>query len=435
MALDTSIPLQIRPPQIESPVNALAHVLQIRGAQQDQAMNALRFDEARRNIEDQNALRASLSEPGADPYAALLKRGRVKEATDFRKATADTEKTAAETKAKQLEAAHKRLDLMGQGLGWLRQNPTLQNAQAIVQHLTDSGVMPPEKAQEAMAKFQADPTPQGIAAFAQMGFQAALSAKEQLPTFQTRSTGGTTDTLAIDPVTGQVRVANSVRNTQSPDSAASVAATIRGQNLTDARAREANADQKTAARTQVVETPDGVMLIDKGTGLARPAATMSGKPIPGKPSAGMEKEMTGIRQQNAVIDGAIAAVEKTPGAFSFTRGAATMTGPMTESVAGRFDSDEERQARSYVFNNVSKIINERAGAAQSVQELARLRAFLPAETDNAAQIKSKLKAFKTYLGDLEAGTKGQTVPKTANAFSDAEKERRYQEWKALQGRK
>jgi hypothetical protein len=46
-------------------------------------------------------------------------------------------------------------------------------------------------------------------------------------------------TLAIDPYTG--KPVNAIRNTQSPDNAATVAATMRGQNLSDARARELNA--------------------------------------------------------------------------------------------------------------------------------------------------------------------------------------------------
>lgn len=46
-------------------------------------------------------------------------------------------------------------------------------------------------------------------------------ASKLLPQYQTRNTGGTTDTLAIDPVTNQVTVANSVKNTMSPDAVAS----------------------------------------------------------------------------------------------------------------------------------------------------------------------------------------------------------------------
>jgi hypothetical protein len=118
----------------------------------------------------------------------------------------------------------------------------------------------------------------------------------------------------------------------------------------------------------------------------------------------VQKEQMSINQQRAQVDGAIAAVKKTPSAFGMSRGLATMAGSIPESVAGRMDSDDERQARAFVFNNVSAVINERAGAAQSVQELARLRGFLPAETDNADQVLSKFEAFKAYLNEKERGT-------------------------------
>jgi hypothetical protein len=60
------------------------------------------------------------------------------------------------------------------------------------------------------------------------------------PKVETRNLGGTTETMMVDPITGRVTVTNSAKNTQSPDSIASTATTIRGQNLTDARGREAN---------------------------------------------------------------------------------------------------------------------------------------------------------------------------------------------------
>jgi hypothetical protein len=230
-----------------------------------------------------------------------------------------------------------------------------------------------------------------------------------MPLIQTNNTGGFTTTQSVDKITGQPTITGQVKNTQDPNSVASVAATIRGQNMVDQRSRETNTIQRDAARTQVVETPEGVMLIDKGTGQARPAM-MGGKPVPGKQPEAVKKELMSIGQQRAIIQGALADVEQTPSAFSMGRGLATMSGAIGESVAGRFDTDKERQARSYLFNNVSKVINERAGAAQSAQELARLRGFMPAETDAAPQIVSKLKAFETYLNDLEAGTLGKPIP-------------------------
>lgn len=422
--IDPSIALNIRPPQIENPMNALARVMQIKGLQQDQQLGQMKMDEYRRGIEDQQALRSALSAPDADPYKVLLQRGKVKEATEFAKGKSEID-------AKGLETAKKRIDLMGSAFGHVRQNPTLENAISVLNYLGTNQALSPEQVAQYTAQVQQNP--KAIGQLADQAFRAALSAKDQLAKYETRDTGGAVVTQAIDPVSGKISTAGTLQKTISPDAALSAETQRRGQNMTDARARELNEINRQAARTQVIETPEGVMLVDKGTGQARPA-TANGQPLPGKQSESVKKELVGIGQQRSIVDGAIAAVQKTPSAFSFTRGAATMAGAMPESLAGRLDSDEERQARAYVFNNVSKVINERAGAAQSAQELARLRSFLPAETDNAEQIVSKLNAFKTYLADMESGMKGGS-PKSNSAYTDPDKERRYQEWKARQGGK
>jgi hypothetical protein len=433
MAINTQLPLGVQPMQIENPVNQLAKILQIKDMQQGQQMNALKMDEYRRGVAEaatQNELYAGAVGPDGTVdrnklFQSLASRGLgskipgvQKQFMELDAKKADIGKTEAEAKYKQIETAHKRVDLAGQTMGWLRQNPSLENAQLVVNHLVSNGGMEPAEGQGLLAQLQANP--QGIAQFAEMTFRSALAAKDQLAKIQTNNIGGQTVTQGIDPVTGKASMVSAVQNTQSPDNAASVAATMRGQNMTDARSREATAVQREglqiqrdASRTELIQTPEGVIAVDKGTRQGAPV-TMGGRPLPGKPSAATEKELVGIRQQNSIIDGAISAVDQTPSAFTFRRGTATMAGAIPESLAGRMDSDAERQARSYVFNNVSKVINERAGAAQSAQELARLRSFLPAETDNAAQIKSKLQAFKTYLGDMESGTRG-TANKPASA--------------------
>ena len=146
-------------------------------------------------------------------------------------------------------------------------------------------------------------------------------------------------------------------------------------------------------------------VIDLTSGVATPINSAGGEPLPQKMTEAQRKEILSINQQNSVIDGALRLVEATPSAFSFRRGAMTKAGEVGETVAGRFDSPQETEARSAVFNIVSKVINERAGAAQSAQELARLRSFLPADMDNAEQIKNKLTGFKKYLADLETGSR------------------------------
>jgi hypothetical protein len=177
---------------------------------------------------------------------------------------------------------------------------------------------------------------------------------------------------------------------------------------------------------QVVETASGPMIVNTRTGEAQPIMA-GGQPLAPKLSSEQQKDITAINQQKATIDSALELVKATPSAFSFARGAAVAL-PFGESLAGRAEKPEETQARAAVFNIVSKVINERAGAAQSAQEIKRLNAFLPSEFDNATQIQNKLKGFNTFLSEQEKGTRVPasrvTPPTTPTVFgteADAQK--------------
>lgn len=252
MPIDASIPLGVRQVQIESPVNALAQVLQVQQAQNTNKLADYSLGKAKRQDEEMNALSGLLRDGGIDlstpegqskaysvapTTAATIIKGHL----DNRKIVSDIGASDATAKAKTIEAAHKRMEMMGQTLGWLKDNPSAENAQLVVQHFTDSGLMTDEQAKKALERVQSDPTPQGIASFATLGYQAALSAKDQLPTYHTRNTGGTTDTLAINPVTQKVTVASSAPITQSADNAATNATHVQTTGMTNATSRDINA--------------------------------------------------------------------------------------------------------------------------------------------------------------------------------------------------
>ena len=173
---------------------------------------------------------------------------------------------------------------------------------------------------------------------------------------------------------------------------------------------------------QVVETAQGPMIVNTRTGEAAPIMA-GGQPLPPKLSTEQSKDITAINQQRAVVDSALNLVQTTPTAFSFGRGVAGAI-PLGETIAGRTEKPAETEARAAVFNIVSKVINERAGAAQSNQEIKRLNAFLPSEYDNAKQIENKLNGFKKYLDEQEKGTRVSTsasatppAPAQAKVFS------------------
>lgn len=177
---------------------------------------------------------------------------------------------------------------------------------------------------------------------------------------------------------------------------------IRGQNMTGNGGGGGVAMSKPFELTG--EDGQQVVVQQDKQGNIRPVQGFS--PKPAAPNAAQQKELMSINQQRSIVNGALNAVTSTPGAFTFKRGVAGKL-PFGETLAGRTETPQETQARAYVFNNVSRVINERAGAAQSAQELARLNSFLPADTDGPEQIKNKLNGFITYLNDLESGTRGK----------------------------
>lgn len=425
MPIDASIALGVKPPQIEDPTNVLARVMQMQHMQQQQEAGTFDLGLKRRALDDSNRLRDILT--GGGDAEALRRGGFLKEANEWDEKQSKIKRETAATEKDNVEAQHKVLGIYRDAVGGItdvngaadfvrtmHSDPRLKNS-PIARVPLDQAIAQIGSDVEAWKK--------------QFALGAAKFMELNAPKTNVVNTGGVTQFVQTPGLGGAPTVAQTFTNTQSPDNAATVAqqAAATAQRAQEAAAARAQAERHFQAglnAPEYKETEQGIVALPKRLApgqvpTATPVAGPDGKPLPGKMSEKQKGELMSINQQRSVIDGALAAVKKTPSAFSATRGLATMGGTLTESAAGKFmDTDDERQARSYVFNNVSKVINERAGAAQSAQELARLRAFLPGETDNADQITSKFKAFKTYLNDLERGTRGSggsVAPSTATA--------------------
>lgn len=268
--------------------------------------NALLMRQQQQEFDDDQAVRKSLASlapdaplearvgalratglPGGFKAADALEASKLKADRDreeLAKTKAETGKIGAETQSKQADRLKLIHGEIKKGLGFVFANPTREGAESAISQMEQMFGVPMDSYRQQIANLQ---TPEQLK---QWAAGHAIEADKQLTTFTTRNTGGTTDTIAQNPVLGTVRVANSVRNTQSPESVASVAATIRGQNMSDARAREANDLQRNAARTQIVVDPTmGVLAVDKGSGTFKPVRDASGSAIPGEASVASKK--------------------------------------------------------------------------------------------------------------------------------------------------
>lgn len=264
MAIDPSIALGVKPVQIANPLDQYGQFMQTQAIMQQNQLARLMFGEKQREVEDTNKLsglyKDALGADGNLDRAKLFSGAAAaglgakipvlqKNFADADKAGEEVGKIKAETQAKQIEAVGKKLDIAGQAFGFVRANPTLENAHSVLDYLGANGIYTPEQVAQYKQETAADPTK--IAALADQAFRASLDAKDQLAKIQTQNVGGSTLTQTVDPVTGKVTTVNSVKNTVSPDAAlsastsrannaATVAATVRGQDITDKRERELN---------------------------------------------------------------------------------------------------------------------------------------------------------------------------------------------------
>lgn len=118
--------------------------------------------------------------------------------------------------------------------------------------------------------------------------------------------------LGMDAYTGKVRSTN--QKQQSLESLASNAVSMRGQNMTDTRARDLNEITRQGQQTQVINDPTrGIMLVDKGTARVTQGVDANGEPIAGESVA---KKTTGANQLVPVIQDAKSLLRDATGSYA-----------------------------------------------------------------------------------------------------------------------
>lgn len=272
--------------------------------------------------------------------------------------------------------------------------------------------------------------PTDPAQLAQWKQQAQLSGMKLLeqfnttkPVIETRNTGGSTDTLAIDPLTGKPTVTGSVRNTQSPDSAASVAATLRGQNLTDARMRETTA--ATMTKPFEVTGPDGQpMLVQQDKqGNITPVTGYGPKAGSAKPLTDAQAKALGYGSRMQEADRLLVGLKDkySPAAVNAKVAAdnAPLIGGMAGAVGNMLLSDEGQQAEQAQRDFINAVLRRESGAAISESEFANARKqYFPQPNDKKGNLEQKARnrslAIQGVLAEVPAGQRGSLAPAPAS---------------------
>lgn len=412
MGPDASIYSLIRPVQgVEDPIKQVGQAMNLNTMLGQQDLQQLQTGQLRKNIATEEAVSNAIRQSRGDPAAireAYLKAGDVKGLQAFEKAQLENRKTQSGIDKDQVDIVTKNLAMLGGALGQLGPNPSPEAVGNTLNTLKASGALTPQGYEQLARSIPADPAQmpnfvRGIVTMTEHGLKTleALAPKVTMVDNGQQITPTNTNTLSgpVGPIQGaaplqkQATPGEVMTDTRTrSEGAANRGVTIRGQDLTDARAREQ------AARSGQHYDADRGVIVNTNTNTASPV-TLGGAPLPAKIPESSKKEAASIDAQANTVAKALEYVKATPEAFGMGRGMATAAGAIPEALAMKASGTEANQARAFVYNVVSKVINERAGAAQSKQELARLRGFLPSEFDDAKVIQDKLTGFESYLAE------------------------------------
>jgi hypothetical protein len=234
MAIDSNIALGVKPIQIDSPLNSLAQLYQLKNAQSQGQMNDLNMQERTRGIEDSNKLRNLYAQPGFDMNSPESMRQVMgispSQGMAMQKSQLDNRKTQGDIDKTSFDTASKSHSIYQNTLGALAYSPNLTK-DAVVQAgqgLVQAGVLKPEVLQQQLSGLSDDP----IALKAQLlqGVHAQLTPDQLLTAFAPKPTqmdNGQSvsfrDTNPNSPTYGQMTGGAAMPKMQSPDSAANTA--------------------------------------------------------------------------------------------------------------------------------------------------------------------------------------------------------------------
>lgn len=266
MQLDPSIILAYRGPQIDSPSNALAKMLQVQTAQQQ--MEAAQFEmEGKRSDREQNnrlmQFLASNPDLRSPEGRNALYRAAPLKADGILKSRLESERAGTDAQAAAFKLANDRYSSYKNALGALSAMPNLSKDMVLQvgQEMVANGVLPMEMYQQAIGNMPDDP--EALRQALRSGLATQLKPEQVFTVFAPKpekiDNGQqiiTRDMNPNSPTYGQNTGGAPVQKLQSPDSIASNATTRRGQDLkfqTDSQANTVAGQAIVSKKIQDVE--------------------------------------------------------------------------------------------------------------------------------------------------------------------------------------
>jgi hypothetical protein len=351
---------------------------------------------------------ASLAKSGnTKGYGALLKQQQ-----DQQKSEVDLANTRSQTGERDYGVLKKKLGAVRDVLGSMLSRPDVTHddvVQGLVQ-LKNTGAIDDQQALAALQSIPGDPTK--LRPFLIQRALENMEASKRLEAVMPQRKQVNNGKVTLFPDMNEITTPGGpapIQMTTTPGEDQSAATSRRGQNMADARAREGNDIARQAARTQVVETPDGYALVDKGTGLVRPAATMSGAQIKGKDSGLNDSQakalLFGSRMQasNKILDALSSQGVDQPGMFKRAVTSVPWIGDGLGTMANGTQSTQQQQVEQAQRDFINAVLRRESGAAIAPSEFdSATKQYFPQPGDSGAVKQQKAMNRKLAIRGLMA---------------------------------
>jgi hypothetical protein len=423
MPIDASIPLGVKPVQIDSPFESYAKAEQIKGLRAQGQYRDLQMQELMDKRMREQGRRGILSRglQGEELAGALEQGGYLDDATQYRESI-DKRKDGAIKREKEI------VSLYGELSKGVMAMPTEQSAIAAIERLEQVTGRKMDNERAQIYSLRGDP--EGIR---RLAAGAALEAEKLLGKFQEMDTGGQRIGGMVDPLTGGFEQTVAIDKTATPgevmtdkrtreEGAAGRAVTMRGQNMTDARAREAAAiTAATGKASDWQYDGDRGVLINKQTGETKTPTGLEGKPV--KLTEGQGKAfMFGNRAAEAdrIITDLTGKYSPTALAAKSGAGKVWGVGGALEMGANAMLGESEQKAEQAQRDFINAVLRQESGAVIADSEFDNAKKqYFPQPGDSAQVIKQKaanrlraIEGFRVVSGPVADQIGGEPKART-----------------------
>lgn len=444
MPVNSSIAMSGNQFKLDNPIDVQGKVATLRQLAGQQELQQMQIQQAKQ-IQDQERTLADLYKGNVGPdgtinrqgiFSAAAERGlgakipgMQKQFADADKAAADVKHVGAQTGELEWKVAKGKIEASGAALSSLLSNPNTTHDEVIqtMVGLVNRGIVTPEQGQQAIRELPGDPVRlrQYLVQKGMEVMEAGKRMEMMAPKRQEVNDGKTTQFVDVNPYTNPQGPAP-IKMQTTPGQDQSNATQIRGQNLVNARAVDANGIAQSAARTQVVEGPDGFVLIDKGTGLARPAATMNGVQVQGKDNGLNDTQskalLFGSRMQNAdkVITQMAAQGTVRPSVMKGVVEGIPLVGGVLGAAANSMSSPQQQKVEQAQRDFINAVLRRESGAVVSPAEFeSGKKQYFPQVGDSpeviAQKAKNRLLATQGIMAEVPAKKRDSLVPTAGNS--------------------